>query len=137
MPRLIFNLQPMLQTRDLRESMRFYTEILGFKIDGVWPDEAKPTWCGLASGNARIMLTQIEAGSEPQMTGYIYMYPEDVEALWAQIKDKVEVDAPLTATEYGMNEFVIHDPNGYHLSFGNSLTAEHDHTDGHDHPHDH
>ena len=135
MPRLIYNLQPMLQARDLRASMRFYTEVLGFKVDGVWPDEDNATWCGLTSGNARIMLTQIEPGAEPTLTGYIYMYPDDVDAAWEHMKDHTEVDAPLTVTDYGMKEFVIHDPDGYHLSFGQSTEEPHDHD--HEHPHEH
>jgi catechol 2,3-dioxygenase-like lactoylglutathione lyase family enzyme len=31
MPRLIYNMQTMLQVRDLRESVAFYTDLLGFK----------------------------------------------------------------------------------------------------------
>jgi uncharacterized glyoxalase superfamily protein PhnB len=131
--RMIYNLQPMLQARDLAETHRFYTEVLGFRQDGRWPEDGEPRWYGLTSGNARIMLVAMQdAAAEPQFTGTLYLYPDDIDAAWTRLRDAAPVEQPLMTTEYGMREFIVRDPNGYRLSFGMSSDHGHDH----DHPHD-
>jgi uncharacterized glyoxalase superfamily protein PhnB len=114
----ITRVAPMMQTKNLRKTMAFYTEILGFQVMGTWPEGDAPTWCNLSSGDATIMFSTYDAADEPSMSGTLYLYPDDIDAMWARVKDHAEIDQPLTTTDYGMREFVVHDPNGYHLSFG-------------------
>ncbi len=57
----------------------------------------------------------------PHMTGMLYFYPEDVDALFEQIKDDVEVEYPLGNQPHGMREFAILDNNGYRLAFGQEV----------------
>lgn len=136
--RMIYNMQPLLQVRDLRESIDFYTNVLGFRVDGQWPEEA-PTWCGMHSGNARLMMSALDDGVDtPALTGVIYMYPDDVAEAWLRLKSTCDVAEPLRVTPYGMREFAIRDPNGYVLSFGESTNEEpHDHDHPHPHEHEH
>jgi uncharacterized glyoxalase superfamily protein PhnB len=137
MPRMIYNLQPMLQVRDLRESIAFYTDVLGFKLDGTFPEDA-PTWAGLTSGNARIMITALDAAAaQPSLTGVIYMYPDDVDAVWDRLKDVATVVEPIETRVYGMRDFSIRDPNGYMITFGQSVQSpDHEHPHGeHEHSH--
>ncbi len=54
----------------------------------------------------------------PSMSGFLYFYPDDVDALFDQIKDGVEVEFPPEDQPHGMREFAVHDPNGYLLIFG-------------------
>jgi catechol 2,3-dioxygenase-like lactoylglutathione lyase family enzyme len=124
MSRMVYNMQTMLQVRDLRESIAFYTDILGFKVDGTFPEDM-PTWAGLNSGNARVMLSTFDGVTEPHLTGVIYMYPDDLTAAWERLKGAAPVVEPPTTREYGMREFSIRDPNGYLITFGQS--EEHDH----------
>jgi uncharacterized glyoxalase superfamily protein PhnB len=124
MPRLIYNMQPMLQVRDIRETVAFYTDVLGFKVEGMFPEDA-PTWAGLYSGNARLGLTLLDSG-EPSFTGQIYMYPDDLDAAWERLKDAVPVVEPPTQRIYGMREFSIRDPNGYLITFGQSTERRED-----------
>ncbi len=129
MTRMIYNMQPLLQVRDLRESIDFYTGVLGFRADATVPEDA-PTWCGMHSGNARLMLSALDGVGPPQLTGVIYMYPDDVVEAWQRLKDACDVAESLHVTPYGMREFSIRDPNGYVLAFGES-TGD----DEHEHPH--
>jgi catechol 2,3-dioxygenase-like lactoylglutathione lyase family enzyme len=136
MPRMIYNMQTMLQVRDLPASVAFYTDVLGFKVEGTFPDDA-PTWAGLYSGNARMMLTQMNDG-EPTLTGQIYMYPDDLDAAWKRLREAAPVVEPPVQREYGMREFSIRDPDGYLITFGANTGEphEHPHAEGdHDHPH--
>lgn len=136
MTRLIYNMQAMLQVRDLRESIAFYTGVLGFKVDGTFPEDA-PTWAGLNSGNARVMLSVFDGVDEPKLTGVIYMYPDDVDTAWERLKDVVPVVEPLGTRVYGMREFSFTDPNGYFITLGQSTDMPHDHEHPHDGEHDH
>jgi uncharacterized glyoxalase superfamily protein PhnB len=131
--RMIYNMQPLLQVRDLRESIDFYTDVLGFRVDSQWPEDA-PTWCSMHSGNARLMMSAFDGVDAAALTGVIYMYPDSVEEAWERLKDVCDVDQPLFTTAYGMREFVIHDPSGYHIAFGESTNEEaqdHEHPDPH------
>ena len=135
MPRMVYNMQTLLQVRDLKESLAFYVDVLGFKVDGMFPENA-PTWAGLASGNARVMLSTFDRVSEPTLTGEIYMYPDDLDAAWERLKDAAPVvETPITR-EYGMREFSVRDPNGYLITFAQS-TGPHDHDHPHEGEHDH
>jgi uncharacterized glyoxalase superfamily protein PhnB len=136
--RIIFNMQPLLRVRDLPETIAFWRDVLGFRVDGVFPEDA-PTWCGMHSGNARIMFSTHDAVGEPALNGTLYLYPDDVDAVWEKLKDVVPVVEPLHLTDYGMREFAIRDPNGFVLSLGNSSDHDHEHERPHeyDHPHDH
>jgi uncharacterized glyoxalase superfamily protein PhnB len=113
----VTRLTTMLSTVDLQSTIDFYTTLLGFTLSGTWPEQS-PTWCHLTSGDAGIMFSTLEARPGAELPGSIYLYPDDVAAMWERVKDVADVDAPLRDTEYGMREFVVHDPNGYHLIFG-------------------
>jgi uncharacterized glyoxalase superfamily protein PhnB len=119
----ITRVAPMLGTHDLQKTIDFYTKLLGFTLNGTWP-EAEPTWCNLSSGDATLMFSTYGADGALEMSGSLYLYPDDVDALWERVKDHAEVDAPLRDTEYGMREFVVHDPNGYHLAFGAPMAQQ-------------
>jgi len=54
----------------------------------------------------------------PTITGQLYCYPPDVDALWAELRDKAEVASPIADWDHGMREFQIRDCNGYILRFG-------------------
>ena len=136
MPRLVYNMQTMLQVRDLRESIAFYTEVLGFKVDGTWPPD-EPTWAGLTSGNARMMLSIVEGVTEMHFTGVIYMYPDDIDAAWEQLREKVEVVEAIETRPYGMRDFSFRDPNGYFITLGQSADAAREHEQPHEHEHEH
>ena len=75
-------------------------------------------------GCAVIMLsTRIVENREmkPQLTGSIYLYPEDVEQLWEELSEKADLAYPIETFEYGMREFGIRDNNGYLLQFGQGI----------------
>jgi uncharacterized glyoxalase superfamily protein PhnB len=130
------SLIPMLQASSVAQTIAFYRDTLGFNVGSVYPDDEEPTWCNVQHGHVSIMFYEMdehehEEGEEhdhdhpdsPVMTGSLYLYPDDVDALWQELKDKVEVAWPLQDMEYGMREFAILDPNGYILNFGRSIES--------------
>jgi catechol 2,3-dioxygenase-like lactoylglutathione lyase family enzyme len=113
----VTQLSPMLGTKDLARTIDFYTNVLGFTLAATYPESA-PTWCYLTSGTASMMFSA-QDGAEPlALSGAIYINVDDLDAVWGRVKDAAEIDEAPIQREYGVREFVAHDPNGYHLVFG-------------------
>ena len=116
--------QPMLHVRSLDRTSHFYCDVLGFEVEGTWPADA-PTWCALVNGPARLMCTcdPAEGAPVPSLTGSIYLYPEDVDALWAALPEgTVTVRAP-EDQPWGMRELALEDPDGYLLKLGQPVAG--------------
>ncbi len=70
-----------------------------------------------------MMFYSAEGGDpgRPNMTGRLYLYSDDIMALYDRIKDKVKVCQIPEVRFYGMKEFAIEDNNGYVLAFGQDI----------------
>ena len=115
-------LAPLLKANDIQETIRFYTDNLGFTLAQSAGLPGRPTWCSLKHGHICLMFSSLDApAGDPHMTGVLYFYPQNVRALWEQLKGAVAVEWELRETDYGMLEFAIRDCNGYTLSFGQDI----------------
>jgi len=117
----------MLMCADVRASVRFYCDVLGFGVVDRMDDVGATGFASLRNGAAQIMLAsptyiprapRVE-GRYPQSAYYFYV--EDVDALRAAV-----VDAGWPATEcvdrfYGLREFEVVDPEGHVLLFGQDI----------------
>jgi len=112
-------LSPTLWTNDLPASIAFYRNLLEFECTN-----QSEGWACLRKDNVELMLSRPNA-HEPfdkiQFTGSFYFRPDDVKALWEQLKDKTRIVYPLEDFDYGMREFAIRDNNGYILQFGQEI----------------
>ena len=114
---------PMLSVSDLKRTMSFYGERLGFDILNSLggPD---PTWCMLGRDGVKIMFNQPpleEMNTLPRHAKdfqIFYFYPDDVVALQTAWKNAGLPVSELRVTHYGMKEFELRDPDGYWLWFG-------------------
>ena len=104
-----------LYTDDLARSVAFYTARLGWRC--VLQQEG---FARLRLGGAGIMLALPNAHvgwNGPALTGAVYLYVDDVDALWVRLRDQVAVVYPVETMAYGLREFGVLDDNGYQLSF--------------------
>ncbi|NIR52520.1 hypothetical protein GWO43_28405 [candidate division KSB1 bacterium] len=115
------DLSLMLKTGDLQASIDFYTEILGFQVCTLWPEQ-NPTFCILDHGDVRVMfyVDENQCDPEPVLTGHLYIDADDVQDLYERIKDQVEIVWGPEVYHYGRREFAIKDCNGYVLAFSES-----------------
>lgn len=116
-------LTPMLNTWDLKASIAFYTEILGFECENFSEERG---WASLKRDKVVIMFARPNehmGHTAPMLTGSLYIKTDDVDSYWKKVKDKTRVCYPIEDFEYGMREFAIFDNNGYLLQFGQSLPA--------------
>ncbi len=114
-------LRPMLWTKDLKGSIEFYTNILGFNCDLFNDDWG---WASLSRDQISIMLALPNAHmpfDKPVFTGTIYINTDHVDDLWDQLKDKVKICYPIENFKYGMRDFAIYDNNGYAIQFGQPI----------------
>ena len=111
-------LRPMMWTEDLKGSVDFYVEKLGFTCDELNEDWG---WASLDLDDVSIMLARPNEHTSYDkigFTGSFYFTTDDVDALWGRLKDKVEVCYGIEDFHYGMREFAVCDNNGYLLQFG-------------------
>ena len=115
------SLRPMLWTEDLPGSVDFYTSVLGFAANEVNDEWG---WASLSNDGMELMLAKPNehtANDKIGFTGSFYFNTDDVDALWAELKDKARICYDIENFEYGMREFAIYDNNGYLLQFGQEI----------------
>jgi len=118
------NVTVMLEAENLKETVEFYTTLLGFKCVSTYPNTGEACWACVVKDAVELMFTSRNAHStieKTTMTGSLYFYPDDVNTLWEELKDKVIVEYPIENFDYGMREFAVRDCNGYLLQFGQEV----------------
>ncbi len=96
---------------NLKRSKHFYEEVLGFECDASY---APTHWQSYKCQEGVFFAIGEPLGSTDETSFAV----ADVEALWLKIKDKVEVVHSLEKTPWGTFRFVIKDPDGHILAFG-------------------
>jgi catechol 2,3-dioxygenase-like lactoylglutathione lyase family enzyme len=111
---------PCLFVSDMRSSLDFYIEMLGFTQTGYYPIESNPIRTEVRrDGVAIILYTEASHGIEsaPAFSGALYLFPESVDRLAEELRGKVHFAWGPEETEFDMREFAIRDPDGYTLVF--------------------
>jgi len=113
----------MLWTSDLKATVEFYRSVLGFELDQF---NEKWGWCHMHRDSVNLMFAvpnEHEHYEKPHATATFYVYIDEVDEIWEQLKDTVEIFYPIDNFEHNMREFAIKDNNGYVLQFGRELKA--------------
>ena len=111
----------MLWTNELKETITFYVNILGFTCGEFNEDWG---WASLYKDDAELMLARPNEHTpfdKPAFTGSFYINVDNADELWEQLKDKCNVCYEIETFEWGMREFAIYDNNGYLLQFGHNV----------------
>jgi predicted enzyme related to lactoylglutathione lyase len=109
---------PELFVRDVDEAVRFYTETLGFRLEGRMPEEeSKPTeWAMVMNGNASFMFQRPDTPKQPDGVVF-YLAVEDADAAIAELRARGAVVEGPVDQFYGYREATVIDPTGYKLVF--------------------
>jgi len=114
----ILSVTPMLRTPDVKTTVAFYTETLGFICDG-FNDEW--TWASLRRDQTVVMISAMnehDGDETPIFTGSLYFLTDDVDKVWEELRTRARICYPIENFDCGMREFAIYDNNGYLLQFG-------------------
>ena len=117
-------LRPIFWTKNLQESIDFYTQVLEFILDERNDDWG---WASLHKDEVFIMLAlpnEHTPFDKPVFTGTIYINTDDVDYWWEKLKGKVKICYDIENFEYDMREFAFYDNNGYLIQYGTPLSEE-------------
>ena len=126
----LIKLSPILWTKNLEETVSFYQSVLGFTSRSNFPNFAT-----LSRENVEIMFVvpqdepedfKDSGGTEffpaPALTGSLFIVTDQVDQLWARVKDKAVIKSSLANRAYLMRDFSLLDNNGYELVFGEDIS---------------
>lgn len=123
MPRLMETLRPMLAVSDLRRTIAFYCDKLGFRCGATFGDP--PVWCDLSRDDISIMFNappadDVRRDVPKRSRDYqiFYVNTPDVVALRDEFRSRGVAVSDLRVTVYGMKEFEVRDPDDIWLWFG-------------------
>ena len=106
----ITELRPMLWIDDLEGSIEFYSKVLGFSLDVVNQDWG---WASLSFDTVSIMFTKplkfdgssgFEMPAKIGCAGSFYFNTNDVDGMWAELKDRTTICYGIEDFEHGMRE---------------------------------
>ena len=120
---------PYFLVRNLKESLEYYHQALGFDMPKLWGDP--PSFAMPSRDGFIFMLKQAE--SEDTVTtshdqgGFwdAYVWINDADALFAQCQANgatIEYE-PCIQEDYDMKEFAVRDPDGHVIAFGQHFEA--------------
>lgn len=120
------SLSPNMMVYNVNDTIDYYQSYFDFVLTASVPEEGQFQWAMMTSGNVTLMFQSKEsiveelpefAELEPGGACTLFIKTNDVEKLYENLKDNVEVIIELHKTFYNMNEFSIRDLNGYIITF--------------------
>jgi catechol 2,3-dioxygenase-like lactoylglutathione lyase family enzyme len=110
---------PILYSSDVAESIRYYTEILGFS--GSWKWDEPPTFGGVDREDVRIFFCKDGQG---QRGTWLAINVDDVDAYHETINARgAKILCPPQSYEWGMREILVEDPDGHRIRFGHGISV--------------
>ena len=109
---------PMIHVPDVRATVEWYRGI-GFTVVNTYDDGGSGlSFAILSFGISQVMFNQGgERSSKRRREVDLYVYTNEVDALYAELKERVEVVESPHETFYGMREFIFRDLNGFCITF--------------------
>jgi uncharacterized glyoxalase superfamily protein PhnB len=123
---MLKKLTPNFMVEDVRKTIGFYQNVLGFEVVTTVEDEDEIGFAIMHRDQIEIMFQSRKSLSEnvPALTGSaigasqtLYIEVTGIDQLYEQLRSKVEVVVEMHSTFYGTREFYFKDINGYILSF--------------------
>jgi len=117
-------ISPMLAVRNMKQTIQFYRDSLGFKIGMTFPDSNNPEYADLSKDGMVLMFIPAEnigIGREEKLGVGVNMYMQidgDIDKYYNELKDKgVKIVVDIKDEPYGIRDFTIEDIDGYKLTF--------------------
>jgi uncharacterized glyoxalase superfamily protein PhnB len=113
-------LAPVLHVKDMTAALAYYRDKLGFNVTFSWQEP--PRYVCLRLDDVSIHLNSYVPPAGPS---HVAIFCKGVDALHDQFVARgVAIAEPIKSEPYGMREFVVTDPDGHRLVFGQG-TGEH------------
>ena len=120
----------LLNVADIEKSLLFWRDLLGLREEQRFDGGGRPVFVLLRSGDVQLMLNAHGGDpsarrARPHYTEAVFYFGVDsVHALAAELRAKGH-DAPEPESQpYGLDEFVLRDPDGYEIAFTSPTKEE-------------
>jgi len=124
-------LSPLLAVRNMKETIEFYKNTLGFKIGMVFPDADNPEYADLSKDGMVLMFIPAKdhgIGSEEKLGIGVNMYMEidgNIDEYYAEVQRKgVKIATNIKDEPFGIRDFTVKDIDGYQLTFNQRLQGD-------------
>ncbi|MEE9366623.1 MAG: VOC family protein [Dehalococcoidales bacterium] len=117
-------LSPTLAVRNMKETIAFYKDVLGFKTGMMFPDATNPEYADLSKDDMVLMLipaANCGLGAEEKLGTGVNLYLQidgDIDEYYATVKKKgAKIIADIKDEPFGIRDFTVEDIGGYQLTF--------------------
>ena len=117
-------ISPTLAVRNVKQTIEFYKNSLGFKMGMAFPDADTPEYADLSKDGMVLMFIPTEnigIGKEEKLGVGVNIYMQidgDIDEYYNELKNKgVKIVVDIKDEPYGIRDFTVEDINGYKLTF--------------------
>ena len=117
-------ISPTLAVRNMKQTIGFYKNFLGFKMGMAFPDAGNPEHADLSKDGMVLMFIpteNISIGSEEKLGVGVNIYMQvdgDIDEYYNELKNKgVKIVVDIKDEPYGIRDFMVEDIDGYKLTF--------------------
>ena len=119
-PRLTL-MNPVLPVSDMPRALAFYRDVLGFEV--LWQYGEPTVRAGVGRDGFDLQLDLPPEGARGPVS--VYFHVDDVESYHAACSERGgALVRELGDQPFGLRDFVVEDPDGNHLGFGQPLSDE-------------
>ena len=117
-------LSPTLAVRDMKKTIEYYTDSLGFKLGMTFPTPESPEYADISRDGMVLMFlpaANLGIGNDEKLGTGVNLYLQidgNIDAYYDEVKKKgVKITADIKDEPFGIRDFTIEDINGYQLTF--------------------
>ena len=117
-------LSPTLAVRDMKKTIEYYTESLGFKLGMTFPSPESPEYADMSKDGMVLMFlpaVNLGIGNDENLGTGVNLYMQidgSIDAYYDEVKEKgVKITADIKDESFGIRDFTVEDINGYQLTF--------------------
>jgi len=117
-------ISPTLAVRNMKQTIQFYRDSLGFKMGMAFSDADNPEYADLSKDGMVLMFIPAEnigIGSEEKLGVGVNIYMQidgDIDEYYNELKDKdITIVVDIKDEPYGIRDFTVEDIDGYKLTF--------------------
>jgi uncharacterized glyoxalase superfamily protein PhnB len=117
-------ISPALAVRNMKQTIQFYRDSLGFQMGMTFPDADNPEYADLSMDGMVIMLVPAQnagIGAEAKLGTGVNLYMQidgDIDDYYSELKSRgVKMIVDIKDEPFGIRDFTVEDINGYKLTF--------------------
>jgi len=117
-------ISPTLAVRNMKQTIQFYGDSLGFKMGMAFPDADNPEYADLSKDGMVVMFMpakNVGIGSKQKLGVGVNLYMQidgDIDEYYSELRNKgVRIVADIKDEPFGIRDFTVEDIDGYRLTF--------------------